>query len=370
VTTGAIPFLDLHPGDDEHEIRAAIDTVLGRGWFVLGPEVDAFEQEFAAASGARFAVGVANGTDAISLLLRAGGIGPGDEVIVPAMTAAFSALAVTAIGAQPVIVDVDPDTLLLTVDACQRNLTPRVKALLPVHLYGQPADMLSLTDFAARHRLVIVEDCCQAHLATSSGRPAGTFGIGGAFSFYPTKNLAALGDAGAIVTNDEEVATKVRMLCNGGQRQRYVHELAGVNSRLDEMQAAVLRVRLRRLAARTGRRRAIARFYRERLRTLIEMPAEREAGHVYHLFPVRSAARDALRTHLQQAGIRTLVHYPHALSSLAAFAPYRQDACVHAERAALELLSLPLNPRLSDEEAGRVVTAVSTFVNQKEARNV
>jgi dTDP-4-amino-4,6-dideoxygalactose transaminase len=370
VNAGALPFLDLRPGDDEADIRAAIDAVLTRGWFVLGPELEAFETEFATASGTQFAVGVANGTDAIALLLRAAGIGPGDEVLVPAMTAAFSALAVVSIGARPVIVDVDRDTLLMDVASCERSLSPQVKAIVPVHLYGQAADMAAIIRFAERHRLTIVEDCCQAHLATCSGRPVGTLGIGGAFSFYPTKNLAALGDAGAVVTNDAAIARTVRMLRHGGQERRYEHELPGVNSRLDEIQAAVLRVRLTRLAADTARRRAIGRFYREQLASVVMMPAERDSGHVYHLFPIRSSERDALQAHLQEAGIGTLVHYPHALSTQRAFAAYRRDRCVEAENAAQELLSLPLHPRLTDAEAQRVVAAVRSFHNQRPRANV
>jgi dTDP-4-amino-4,6-dideoxygalactose transaminase len=229
--------------------------------------------------------------------------------------------------------------------------------------------MQALAGWAERHHLQVVEDCCQAHLATSQGQAVGTFGAGGAFSFYPTKNLAALGDAGAIVTNDERVARTVRMLRNGGQRQRYAHEIAGVNSRLDEIQAAVLRVRLRRLGEQTARRRDIARIYRHRLVAMVDIPRERDAGHVYHLFPVRVPSRDALQVDLKAAGIGTLVHYPHPLSSLAAFAPYRREACGHAERAGAELLSLPLNPRLTDEDVHRVADAVLRF-GQKPRTNV
>jgi dTDP-3-amino-3,4,6-trideoxy-alpha-D-glucose transaminase len=277
------------------------------------------------------------------------------------MTAAFTALAVVAAGARPVIVDVDPDTLLIDVAACERSLTPAVKAIVPVHLYGHPAEMAALTRFAETHGLQIIEDCCQAHLATCVGRPVGTFGAGGAFSFYPTKNLAALGDAGAVLTNDAAVADQVRLLRNGGQRHQYDHERAGVNSRLDEIQAAILRVRLARLPAHTARRRAIGRFYREQLASVVDVPPERDPGHVYHLFPIRSRMRDALRGHLAEAGIGALVHYPRSLSSQPAFAPYRRDSCTAAERAAVELLTLPLNPRLSDGDVTRVVAAVTSF---------
>jgi dTDP-3-amino-3,4,6-trideoxy-alpha-D-glucose transaminase len=359
--TASLPFLDLRPADDDAAIRAALDGVLNRGWFVLGPELEAFETEFAAAAGARFCVGVGNGTDAITLLLRAAGIQHGDEVLVPAMTAAFTALAVIQAGARPVFVDVERDTLLIDVASCEQRLTSRVKAIVPVHLYGQPADMGAVMQFAQHHQLHVVEDCAQAHLATSAGCPVGTFGTGGAFSFYPTKNLAALGDAGAIITNDEAIAATVRMLRNGGQQRRYEHRLPGVNSRLDEVQAAVLRVRLARLADQTARRRAIGAFYRRELAGAIEMIRERDPGHVYHLFPVRSSARDALQAHLQRAGVETLVHYPSALTAQPAFVDSRGDGCPRAEQAAQELASLPLHPRLGDSDCRRIIDAVRTF---------
>ena len=361
-----LPFNDLSPGEDDADVRAAIDRVLRRGWFVLGPELEAFEAEFAAAAGARFAVGVGNGTDAIALLLRAGGIGPGDEVIVPAMTAAFTALGVMAAGALPVIVDVDPETLMLDVETCEASLTSRVTALLPVHLYGQPADMAGLRRLAERRHLLLIEDCCQAHLATYRGQPVGTFGVGGAFSFYPTKNLAALGDAGAVVTADATLADRVRRLRNGGQSERYKHDESGVNSRLDDLQAAVLRTRLARLPEWTARRRTLGGLYRKRLDGVIDMPPEREPGHVYHLFPVRSPRRDRLQQHLRDAGIGTLVHYPKPLSEQPAFAACRRDACTNAAAAARELLSLPLHPRLIDADVERVAGEVQRFAQESD----
>ena len=361
MSVAELPFADLSPGDDDADVRAAIDRVLRRGWFVLGPELEAFEAEFAAAAGARFAVGVGNGTDAIALLLRASGIKPGDEVIVPAMTAAFTALGVMAAGALPVIVDVDPETLMLDVDACEASLTSRVTALLPVHLYGQGADMDGLRQLAARRHLLLIEDCCQAHLATYRNQPVGTFGAGGAFSFYPTKNLVALGDAGAGVTADATVADRIRRLRNGGQSERYAHDEPGVNSRLDELQAAILRARLARLPDWTERRRALAQLYRRHLEGVIVMPREREPGHVYHLFPVRSPQRDRLQKHLRDEGIGTLVHYPKPLSAQPAFETCRRDACAHAADAARELLSLPLHPRLTDGDVERVAGAVRRF---------
>jgi dTDP-3-amino-3,4,6-trideoxy-alpha-D-glucose transaminase len=356
-----IPFLDLRPGPDEALVRAAIDRVLTRGWFVLGPEVEAFESEFAAASGAAHAIGVANGTDAISLILRALGIGAGDEVIVPAMTAAFTALAVRAIGAIPVIADVDTATLTLDPAACEAAVTPRTRAVVPVHLYGQAADCATLGAVAARHGLAVVEDCCQAHLATARGVPVGTLGAAGAFSFYPTKNLGAIGDGGAVVTNDAGLAERIRRLRNGGQTSRYLHAVSGVNSRLDEVQAAVLRARLDLLPAATARRRTLAVRYRAALHGAVQPIAEHDPGHVYHLFPVRSARRDALQAHLARAGVETLIHYPIPLQSQPAFADLGPRACPVAARAAAELVSLPLHPRLRDEDVGFVTGAIDAF---------
>lgn len=356
-----IPFVDLRPGADADAVRAAIDRVIARGWFVLGPEVEAFEAEFALASGSRFAVGVANGTDAIALALRAAGIGRDDEVLVPALTAAFTGLAVVMAGAVPVIVDVEPGTLTIDPGACAAAVTPRTRAIVPVHLYGQSADMDAILALADRHGLTVVEDCCQAHLATGKGTPVGTRGAAGAFSFYPTKNLGALGDGGAVVTNDPAVADRLRRLRNGGQRQRYLHEEAGVNSRLDELQAAVLRARLPRLAGQTGRRRALARLYRDQLPASVVPVPERDPGHVYHLFPVRTSRRAALQAHLAGEGIETLVHYPTPLSVQPAFQSYSPGPCPVAARASGELLSLPLHPGLADRDVSRVAEAVHAF---------
>ena len=266
-------------------MREAIQRVLTRGWFILGPEVDAFESEFADTCGALHAVAVGNGTDAIALMLRALGIGAGDEVIVPAITAGYTALAVTSTGAVPVIADVDDDTLTLDPAACSAAITSRTKAIVPVHLYGQAAPLPAITAIAARHGLAVVEDCCQAHLATCEGTPVGTTTTGGAFSFYPTKNLGALGDGGAVITGDAQLARQIRLLRNGGQSDRYHHEIIGFNSRLDELQAAVLRARLPLLYSWTTRRREIAAQYRRQLTERVRPLIERDPGHVYHLFP-------------------------------------------------------------------------------------
>jgi dTDP-3-amino-3,4,6-trideoxy-alpha-D-glucose transaminase len=353
-----VAFVDLRLREDADAVRDAIARVTASGWYILGPEVAAFESEFAAASGAQFAVGTGNGTDAISLLLRAAGIGAGDEVIVPAITAAYTALAVIAAGATPVIVDVEDETLTMDPAACAAAINARTRAIVPVHLYGQATDMSALTALAARQNLAIIEDCCQAHLATWRGRPVGTFGSGGAFSFYPTKNLGALGDGGAAITNDPAVADRLRRLRNGGQTDRYVHAEAGTNSRLDEMQAAILRARLPFLREWTHRRRQLAFAYRRSLHPGVRPIVERDPGHVYHLFPVRSAVRQTLQSSLSAAGIETLVHYPMPLTDQPAFTQYRRHECPVAARAATELVSLPLHPGLSEHDVRMIISKV------------
>ena len=360
--TGApLPFMDLRPGEDDAAVRGAIDRVIARGWFVLGPEVEAFEGEFASASGAAYAAGVGTGTDAIALLLRAMNIGHGDEVIVPAITAAYTGLAVLMAGAMPVFADIDPERLTLDPGACEAAITPRTAALLPVHLYGQAADLDALQHIATRHSLALIEDCCQAHFATGGGIPVGTRGAGGAFSFYPTKNLGALGDGGAVITNDPAIAARVRRLRNGGQIDRYVHLEAGTNSRLDDLQAAVLRARLPFLSRWTSRRRALAAAYRSELPDNVRPLRESDSGHVYHLFVVRSRDRDALQTHLRASGIDTLIHYPVPVPKQPAFSGVSRGECPTAARVAQEILSLPLHPRLADADVTRVSAAAGAF---------
>ena len=357
--TRRVGFLSLTPGDDAREIRSAVDRVIERGWFVLGPEVEAFEHEFAAASGAPQAVGVGSGTDAIALALRAIGVGPGDEVITTPLSAAFTALAIAMVGARPVFADIDPVRLTLDPAQIEQMVGPRTRAVVPVHLYGQPADMIGIERVASRHGLAIVEDCCQAHLATSQGRPVGTIGAAGAFSFYPTKNLGALGDGGAVITRDAALADRVRRLRNGGQRARYDHEQLGVNSRLDEIQAAVLRARLPHLQAWTSRRRELAARYRAGLKSLsLQVPPECDAGHVYHLFVVRVSDRDRFQRQLAADGIETLTHYPLPIPRQQAFAHTAPADCPIAARACAEVLSLPLHPGLSDDDVDSVVSAV------------
>ena len=365
MTRPRIPFSRLTLREDRDEVRAAIDRVIASGWFVLGPEVEGFEAEFAAASGAAYAVGVGTGTDALALALRALGIGAGDEVVTTPLSAAYTALAICMAGATPRFADVDPVRLTLDPRRIDQVVTSRTRAIVPVHLFGQSADMEGIASVAARHGLAIVEDCCQAHLATSLGRPVGTIGIAGAFSFYPTKNLGALGDGGALITNDGALAERVRRLRNGGQVDRYRHDVPGVNSRLDEVQAAILRARLPHLAAWTSRRRQLASLYRSLLAGAHVQPlVEADAGHVYHLLVVRTAgqdARDGLQRQLLADGIETLVHYPIPIPRQAAFADYPPDPCPEAAAACAEVLSLPLHPGLTEQELTEVATAVSGF---------
>jgi dTDP-3-amino-3,4,6-trideoxy-alpha-D-glucose transaminase len=357
-----IPFNDLHLADEAGEIRAAVNRVIDSGWFVLGPEVDAFETEFAAASGAPHAVGTGNGTDALAIVLRALDIGPGDEVITTPLSAAYTALAIVMVGARPVFADIDSERMTLDPKAADAAITPRTKAILPVHLYGQPADMTAFAALAAQRGLALVEDCCQAHLATCAGQPVGTFGVAGAFSFYPTKNLGALGDGGAVITRDPSLAERMKRIRNGGQIDRYRHQEIGVNSRLDELQAAILRARLPLLRDRTEQRRTLAAEYRRRLPGApVHVPLERDPGHVYHLFPVRTARRSALQSHLRSAGIETLVHYPVAISRQPAFAASSPADCPLANRATDEVLSLPLYPGLSLADVKAVADAVQSF---------
>lgn len=357
-----VAFNALTPGEDAAALRAAIDRVIASGWFVLGPEVEAFEKEFAAASQVPYAVGVGTGTDAITLILRALDIGPGDEVITPPLSAAYSALAVMMAGARPVFTDIDPDRLTLDPRHVEAAITTRTRALLPVHLYGQAADMRPLEAIAAKHNLALVEDAAQAQLATADGRPVGTIGIAAATSFYPTKNLGALGDGGAVLTRDAQLAARVKRLRNGGQTSRYHHEEAGANSRLDEMQAAILRARLPYLAGWTARRRAIAVQYRGALaNAALQVPREFDSGHVYHLFPVLTSSRDAFQQHMRDRGVETLIHYPVPIPRQPALKAANPAMCDVADRICAQVVSLPMYPGLSAAAVSAVTAAAATF---------
>ena len=361
MTAGTVPWIDLRPREDAGAIDAAIRRVIDRGWFVLGPEVEAFEFEFAQATRGGQTVAVASGTDALTLTLRALGIGPGDEVITTALSAVYTAQAIIMAGAHPVFADIDPDRLTLDPAVAASLVGPRTAAIIPVHLFGQPADLPALAAVADRHGLALIEDCCQAHLATCNGVPIGSIGVAAAYSFYPTKNLGALGDGGAVTTRDTRVESRLRQLRNGGQTARDRHTEPAAHSRLDELQAAVLRARLPRLPRWTERRRTLASLYRKGLADAqVSVPPELDAGHVYHLFPIRTTARDALRGHLRIRAIDTLVHYPVPLPAQPAFAPANPAPCPITAAVCDELLSLPLYPGLEDRAVRQVVDALAT----------
>ena len=361
--TTAVPFTDFraHVRAIRGELDAAVARVLESGWFILGPEGEALEKELAAAFSAAHCLGVGNGTDALQLALEAMGVGPGDEVVTSPLSAAFTGLAILRAGARPVFADVDEATLTLSPAAAERALTPRTRVLLPVHLYGHPAEMDGLLDLARRKNLLMLEDACQAHGAQHRGRTVGTLSDAGTLSFYPTKNLGALGDGGAVLTGSDEIAARVRTLRNGGQSAKYQHDLAGTNSRLDEMQAAILRVGLRHLPAWNERRRALAALYDAELAgSGLRLPREPPwARAVWHLYVVRHPRRDALRQALERRGVGTLIHYPLPLHLMKAFpGTGRAGDFPVAERACGEIFSLPLYPEMSDEQARQVAAAV------------
>jgi dTDP-4-amino-4,6-dideoxygalactose transaminase len=350
------------------EIDAAIREVLDSGWFILGKQLAAFEAEFAAYHGIAHAVGVGSGMEALHLALVALGIGPGDEVITVPTTAAATACAIHFAGATPVFADIDPARFTMDPASAAARITPRTRALLPVHLYGQTAAMGPLGELARRQGLALVEDCAQAHGAREHGQLAGTFGDVACFSFYPTKNLGALGDAGALLTRDAALAEKLRMVRNYGERPdaRYHHAIPGYNSRLDEIQAAILRVKLRHLDAWNTRRREIAAWYDAHLRhPALALPREQPGcHHVYHLYVPRSPHRDALRAHLSARDVGTQIHYPVPLHHQEAFSAslgLGRGHCPVAERVADEVLSLPLYPELTAAQLKHVAAAVNTF---------
>lgn len=362
-----IPFVEFHSQLAEigPEISKAVDSVLSSGWFVLGKQVQSFEEEFAAYLGARHAVGTASGTDAIAIALRALGIEPGDEVITAANTCVPTVCGIENSGATARLADVDPGTLTLAPEALEAAVTKRTRAVVPVHLYGRPCDMDGIRAVAERHGLRIVEDCAQAHGTAYRGRKCGTFGHAAAFSFYPTKNLGAYGDGGAVVTDDDAVAERARMLRNYGEERRYHHAVKGFNSRLDELQAAVLRVKLGYLEPWNERRRERAALYDRLLEgTRVGLPREAAwAHHVYHLYVVRSAERDALQEHLRRNEVGTLIHYPVPIHLQEAYRgmEYREGAFPAAEEACRQVLSLPLYPHLTLECVERVAEAVRGF---------
>ncbi len=363
----SIPFLDVGATyrEVQGEIDAAIREVLDSGWFILGKQVEAFEQAFAGYCGVKHAVGTANGLDALHLILRAAGIGPGDEVIVPSNTYIATALAVSYAGADVVFAEPDPTTHNLDPAAVAAAVTPRTAAILAVDLYGLPADMLALRKVASRHNLILLEDAAQAHGARQDSHPVGSLADAAGFSFYPSKNLGALGDAGAVTTNDTTLADKVRTLRNYGSRVRYHNEVRGYNSRLDELQAAVLTVKLRHLDRWNQHRSDLAARYLEALEALdlgITLPVEPKGfQHAWHLFVVRHPSRDALRDALAADGIPTQIHYPIPphLSQAYSDLGLERGSFPMAERLAEEVMSLPIGPHLRAEQVDAVVASLS-----------
>jgi dTDP-4-amino-4,6-dideoxygalactose transaminase len=357
-------MLDLVPEIEEQwdDLMKAVEGVLRSGTFILGPNVDAFEEEIAEYLGVKHAIGVNSGTDALMISLRALGIGPGDEVITTPFTFFATAESISNVGATPVFVDIDPVTFNIDPELIEPAITPRTKAILPVHLYGHPAEMGRITAIAEAHGLKVVEDCAQAMGAEYRGRKVGTFGQANAFSFFPSKNLGAFGDAGLVATNDDEVAELARMLRAHGSKRKYENEMLGYNSRLDELQAAILRVRLPKLeGANDGRRRVAAR-YNELLAGMdsILLPAEAVGLlDVYHQYTIRitDGRREEARAHLTEAGIGTVVYYPVPLHRLAAYA-HERNGLPESERVATEVLSLPIGPALSSNTQGTIADAL------------
>ena len=347
------------------EIDAAVNRVLGRGWFVLGQEVESFEREFATYIGVRHAVGVGSGTEAIHLALIAAGVSPGDEVITAANTCVPTVSAISFAGAATVLVDVDHDSFNLDPAKLESAITPRTRAILPVHLYGQAADLDAILEIGRRRQIPVIEDVAQGHGATYREKKLGAFGLASAFSFYPSKNLGAYGDGGAVVTNDDDVATRLRQLRNYGEERRYFHTTKGFNSRLDEIQAAVLRVKLDYLEDWNTRRREIAGLYdRGIVNPLILKPARMDYGtHNYHLYVIRTERRDELRRHLASLGIGSLIHYPVPIHLQKAYSELgkARGSFPIAERCSDQVLSLPIFPELSDQEVLEAADAVNSF---------
>ncbi|VVM38225.1 dTDP-3-amino-3,6-dideoxy-alpha-D-galactopyranose transaminase [Pseudomonas fluorescens] len=369
-----IKFLDLKAINHEvrNELLDACARVIDSGWYIGGEELQRFEQAFAEYCGVKHCVGVANGLDALSLTLRAwkelGHLHDGDEVIVPANTYIASVLAITENGLVPVLVEPDPATYNLNVKNVEQAITSRTKVLLPVHLYGLLSDMPALTSIAKKHGLLVLEDSAQSHGASHNGRKAGSWGDASGFSFYPGKNLGALGDAGAITTNDEELAKVLRALRNYGSHEKYQNLYRGVNSRLDEIQAAMLSVKIKYLDAQTALRREIVQTYLQGIKNAkitLPLPTDTQVmtfeEHVWHLFIIRTTCREALQKHLQDTGVQTLIHYPIPIHKQKAYAEMSALSLPITEAIHHEVLSLPLGPTLTLEEAQRVVLACNSF---------
>ena len=362
-----VPFIDLQASYQAQKVQidTAVSNVLSSGWYVLGQEVHQFEEDFAAFCQTPHAVGVASGTDALLLALKAFDIGPGDEVITVSHSAVATAAAVELSGATPVFVDVDPITYTLNPALIEPKITPRTKAIIPVHLYGHPADMNDISRIARSHDLLVIEDNAQAHGALFDGHVVGSMGDAGAFSFYPTKNLGAIGDGGAIVCRRQEVANRLKMLRQYGWRRRYVSEEVGYNSRLDELQAAILRVKLRTLQSNNQRRQSVADQYAHLLTGCpLHLPQEREnCKHVYHLYVILAEERDDLQAYLSEQGIGTAIHYPVPIHLQPAYRRHNDapGSLPITERLAGEVLSLPMFPHITEAQVTAVAEAIRVF---------
>jgi dTDP-4-amino-4,6-dideoxygalactose transaminase len=376
MSTAPIPFLDLAAAYAElqDELDAATRRVMASGQFILGPEVTAFEEEFAAYCETSHAIGVGSGLDALRLILLGYGVGRGDEVAVPSNTFIATWLAVTHAGATPVPIEPDPATQSITAEVVEAAITPSTKAIMPVHLYGHPADMDGIVALGRKRGIPVIEDAAQAQGARYRARRAGQLANAAGFSFYPGKNLGAMGDAGAITTDDDALAERVRMLRNYGSRVKYHHDLPGLNSRLDSVQAGVLRIKLRHLDEWNERRRAVADLYVRRLDDIegLVLPVAADwAEPVWHLFVVRHPRRDALQERLSDAGVDTMIHYPIPPHLTGAYAAAFEGVRLPvAERLADEVLSLPMGPHLALEDAERVAVAVRDAIGEVEASAV
>lgn len=365
--SGTVPFLDLRAAylELKEEIDAAVAHVLDSGFFLLGKELQAFEREFAEHVGVKYCVGLGSGLDALRITLHSLGVGPGDEVLVPANTYIATWLAVSYVGATPVPVEPDERTYNIDPKKVEAAITGRTKGIIPVHLYGQPADMGAILHIARQRKLWVVEDAAQAHGARYKGTAVGSLGDAAGWSFYPGKNLGALGDAGAVTTNDEQLADRIRVLRNYGSRIKYFNEVKGFNSRLDEIQAAVLRVKLRHLDTWNSRRRHLAEMYKDALQGagLILPYVPEWAEPVYHLFVVRSNQRDRLRQCLENVGIHTLIHYPVPPHLQGAYSElgFREGSFPISERIHREVLSLPIGPQMTSLQAQFVSQTINTF---------
>jgi dTDP-4-amino-4,6-dideoxygalactose transaminase len=362
-----IPFVDLRVQDADvrQQISQAVEKSIDDTQFILGNQVAEFERAFAKYCGTDECIGVANGSEALHLALRALGIGPGDEVITAANTFVATALAIAYSGATPVLVDADPTDFLIDVSLIEEAITPRTKAIVPVHLYGQPANMPAILEIADKHGLAVVSDACQAHGSRIDGTPIGAFGTAACYSFYPSKNLGAFGDGGGISTNDRQLAERVRMLRNYGQRAKNDIAMLGYNSRLDTLQAAILNVKLRYLDQANDRRRVAATKYRELLANSdLVLPVENPGvSHVYHLYVIRHEQRDELMAHLQSQGVQCGIHYPTPIHQIQPFHGARTvpDGAPVSTQMASQILSLPMYPELTDEQIERVAQAVHSF---------